>query len=34
MSEANGLSGRDFRVKLYDLMKSKGVVDNVKVMSD
>ena len=27
----NALSGRDFRIKLFDLMKSKGVVDNVKV---
>jgi hypothetical protein len=29
--EQNGLSGRDLRIKLFDLMKSKGIVDNVKV---
>jgi hypothetical protein len=29
--EPNGLSGRDLRLKLFDLMKSKGIVDNVKV---
>ncbi|CAM4760077.1 unnamed protein product, partial [Rotaria magnacalcarata] len=28
--EQNGLSGRDLRIKLFDLMKSKGIVDNVK----
>ncbi|CAF3639582.1 unnamed protein product [Rotaria sp. Silwood1] len=26
----NGLNGRDLRIKLFDLMKSKGIVDNVK----
>jgi hypothetical protein len=31
MVEQNGLSGRDLRIKLFDLMKSKGIVDNVKV---
>jgi len=29
--EQNGLNSRDLRIKLFDLMKSKGVVDNVKV---
>jgi len=29
--DQNGLSGRDLRIKLFDLMKSKGIVDNVKV---
>ncbi len=29
--EQHGLSGRDLRIKLFDLMKSKGIVDNVKV---
>ncbi|CAF1289966.1 unnamed protein product [Adineta steineri] len=28
--EQNGLSGRDLRIKLFDLMKSKGIVDNTK----
>ncbi|CAM4891276.1 unnamed protein product [Rotaria socialis] len=28
--EQNGLSGRDLRIKLFDLMKSKGIIDNVK----
>ncbi|UJR13726.1 hypothetical protein I4U23_000737 [Adineta vaga] len=28
--EQDGLSGRDLRIKLFDLMKSKGIVDNVK----
>ncbi|CAF0952557.1 unnamed protein product [Adineta ricciae] len=28
--DQNGLSGRDLRIKLFDLMKSKGIVDNVK----
>ena len=32
--EPNGLSGRDLRLKLFDLMKSKGIVDNVKVIHD
>ncbi|CAF1252804.1 unnamed protein product [Rotaria sordida] len=28
--DQNGLNGRDLRIKLFDLMKSKGIVDNVK----
>ncbi|CAF1014534.1 unnamed protein product [Adineta ricciae] len=32
--DQNGLSGRDLRIKLFDLMKSKGIVDNVKVRSE
>ncbi|CAF2581569.1 unnamed protein product [Rotaria sp. Silwood2] len=28
--EQNSLNGRDLRIKLFDLMKSKGIVDNVK----